>query len=126
MKRVLWCFVCLFPSHCLASNSNTLKNPNPLNTPQTPPHTPQPILSTLAAALAAYSRRNLRILYDAISTLAEAVRPALQAPEYSLLLMPPLLAKWNALGDDDPELLPLLECFTAVAVTLGMCGGGGG
>lgn len=66
-----------------------------------------------------YSRRNLRILYDAISTLAEAAAPALQAPEQRALLMPPLTTKWATLADDDKELLPLLECYTAVAQALG-------
>ena len=82
-------------------------------------HHPQPILTTLGAALNVYSRRNLRILYDALSTLAEAAAPALQTPEGRALLMPPLMAKWTALTDDDKELLPLLECFTAVAQALG-------
>ena len=35
------------------------------------------ILRTVAAALAMYGRKNLRILYDAISTLADAVGNAL-------------------------------------------------
>ena len=35
------------------------------------------ILATLGAALAAYTRKNLRILYDAVSTLADAVGSAL-------------------------------------------------
>lgn len=35
------------------------------------------ILKTMAAALAMYGRKNLRILYDAISTLADAVGNAL-------------------------------------------------
>ena len=36
-----------------------------------------PVLETLAAALGVYGRKNLRILYDAISTLADAVGSAL-------------------------------------------------
>ena len=35
------------------------------------------ILDTLAGAVPAYSRRNLRLLYDSLSTLADAVGPAL-------------------------------------------------
>ena len=35
------------------------------------------ILDTLAGAVLAYSRRNLRLLYDSLSTLADAVGPAL-------------------------------------------------
>ena len=33
--------------------------------------------------------------------------------------MPPLVAKWNALADDDKSLFPLLECFTSIAQALG-------
>lgn len=35
------------------------------------------VLETLARAVPGYSRRNLRLLYDALSTLADAVGPAL-------------------------------------------------
>lgn len=80
-------------------------------------HRAQPILTTLGTALPVYSRRNLRILYDALSTLAEAA--VLHTHEHRVLLMPPLMAKWDSLADDDKELLPLLECFTAVAQALG-------
>lgn len=79
----------------------------------------QPILETLGRACACYSRKNLRILYDAVSTLAESVGPPLGRPEYAALLLPPLMAKWNATPDTDKELLPLLECFTAIAQALG-------
>lgn len=33
--------------------------------------------------------------------------------------MPPLIAKWNTLPDDNRELFPLLECLTSVAQALG-------
>jgi len=33
--------------------------------------------------------------------------------------MPPLVLKWQALGDTDRELLPLLECLTSLAQALG-------
>lgn len=78
-----------------------------------------PILETLARATLAYSRKNLRILYDALSTLAEAVGRPLGQAQYSCVFLPPLMAKWNATPDTDRELLPLLECFTAVAQALG-------
>ena len=34
-------------------------------------------------------------------------------------IMPPLVLKWQALGDTDRELLPLLECLTSLAQALG-------
>lgn len=33
-------------------------------------------------------------------------------------IMRPLMAKWAALGDDDKELFPLLECISSVATAL--------
>ena len=32
--------------------------------------------------------------------------------------MPPLIAKWNSLKDDDKDLFPLLECLSSVATAL--------
>jgi len=52
--------------------------------------------------------------------LADAVRDELNKPEYISILMPPLTARWNKLADDDPDLLPLLECLTSVASALGL------
>jgi len=79
-----------------------------------------PILRTLVSAFAKYQAKNLVILYDAIGTLAEAVGHALNSPEYVNILLPPLIAKWNQLGDEDRNLLPLLECLTSVAAALGV------
>ena len=38
--------------------------------------------------------------------------------EYIEILMPPLIAKWNSLKDDDKDLFPLLECLSSVATAL--------
>ncbi|KAK7855605.1 transportin-1 [Quercus suber] len=57
-------------------------------------------------------RRNLRIVYDAIGTLADA-------PNYLDILMPPLIAKWQQLSNSDKDIFPLLECFTSIAQALG-------
>lgn len=100
------------------------------------------ILDTLVFAFGKYQHKNLLILYDAIGTLADSVghhlnqhvssrciyahvcfflwkiiiksfSPLLQ--EYIQKLMPPLIAKWNELKDEDKDLFPLLEvrsrCF---------------
>ena len=77
------------------------------------------ILETLAKACATYGRKNLRILYDAISTLAELVGEHLADPNLLRVYMPPLVAKWQSLGDADRDLLPLLECFTAITSAIG-------
>mmetsp|Transcript_18691 Transcript_18691/g.56506 ORF Transcript_18691/g.56506 Transcript_18691/m.56506 type:complete len:924 (-) Transcript_18691:2081-4852(-) len=77
------------------------------------------VLETLAAATLLYGRRNVRMLYDALSTLAEAVGRPLGDSQHLAAIMPALNAKWSALPDSDPELLPLLECFMTVATAIG-------
>uniref|UniRef100_A0AAZ1XDV6 Transportin-1 n=1 Tax=Oreochromis aureus TaxID=47969 RepID=A0AAZ1XDV6_OREAU len=65
-----------------------------------------------------YQHKNLLILYDAIGTLADSVGHHLNQPEYIQKLMPPLIAKWNELKDEDKDLFPLLECLSSVATAL--------
>ncbi|KAJ4700596.1 transportin 1 [Melia azedarach] len=77
------------------------------------------ILQHLLCAFGRYQRRNLRILYDAIGTLADAVGEELNQPRYLQILMPPLIAKWQQLSNSDKDLFPLLECFTSIAQALG-------
>nr|XP_029504434.1 transportin-2-like [Oncorhynchus nerka] len=67
------------------------------------------ILDTLVFAFGKYQHKNLLILYDAIGTLADSVGHHLNQPEYIQKLMPPLIAKWNELKDEDKDLFPLLE-----------------
>jgi transportin-1 len=78
-----------------------------------------PILQNLVFALQKYQAKNLLILYDAIGTLADSVGSALSHPDHVNVLMPPLIAKWNGVADDDKSLLPLLECFTSISQALG-------
>jgi transportin-1 len=84
------------------------------------------ILQVLVTAFGRYQAKNLLMLYDAIGTLADSVGNHLNKPvshvmvmqanlkyscpqDYIKLLMPPLIAKWNALKDEDKDLFPLLE-----------------
>ena len=76
------------------------------------------ILETLVFAFNKYQHKNLLILYDALGTLADSVGHHLNKPEYIELLMPPLIAKWNVLKDEDKDLFPLLECLSSVATAL--------
>ncbi|XP_047310116.1 transportin-1-like [Impatiens glandulifera] len=76
------------------------------------------ILQHLMFAFGKYQRRNLRIVYDAIGTLADAVGVELNQPSYLNIMMPPLLAKWQHLSNSDKDLCPLLECFTSIAQAL--------
>jgi transportin-1 len=77
------------------------------------------ILQHLMCAFGKYQRRNLRIVYDAIGTLADAVGGELNQPNYLDILMPPLIAKWQLLSNSDKDIFPLLECFTSIAQALG-------
>lgn len=100
------------------------------------------ILDTLVFAFGKYQHKNLLILYDAIGTLADSVGHHLNQPvsfwniyacfcfadessyskplylfqEYIQKLMPPLIAKWNELKDEDKDLFPLLEVIFSSAV----------
>ncbi|CAI9775741.1 unnamed protein product [Fraxinus pennsylvanica] len=77
------------------------------------------ILQHLMCAFGKYQRRNIRIVYDAIGTLADAVVGELNQPKHLEILMPPLIAKWQQLSNSDKDLFPLLECFTSIAQALG-------
>ncbi|GAA6005721.1 hypothetical protein JCM10207_005309 [Rhodosporidiobolus poonsookiae] len=77
------------------------------------------ILGNLVYAFNKYQQKNLLILYDAIGTLADAVGPALNNQAYIDVLMPPLIQKWGALNDADPDLIPLLECMSSVVIAIG-------
>ncbi|RHY97676.1 hypothetical protein DYB37_006951, partial [Aphanomyces astaci] len=79
-----------------------------------------PILHNLMYAFGRYQARNLLILYDAIGTLADSVGEALNYPDLVAVFMPPLIAKWHAVADDNAELFPLLECLTSIASALGL------
>jgi len=80
----------------------------------------EPILNSLLFAFSKYQAKNLLILYDAIGTLADAVGGELAQPQYVGVLMPPLVARWESLRDDDKGLFPLLECFTSIAQALSL------
>lgn len=78
-----------------------------------------PVLRSLVTAFDRYHQKNMLILYDAVGTLADSVGPALNQPEYIDMLMQPLTAKWAALDDTDPALIPLLECLASVTIAMG-------
>ncbi|GCE98084.1 hypothetical protein ZYGM_000082 [Zygosaccharomyces mellis] len=63
-----------------------------------------------------YKKKNLIILYDAVSRFAEKVELDERAMK---VLLPHLVNKWSSLPDNDKELWPLLECLSYVATSLG-------
>jgi transportin-1 len=79
----------------------------------------RPILECLVQAFGKYQAKNLFILYDAVVTLADAVQRKLNDADLINLLMPPLIAKWQSIKDDDRALFPLLACLTSVAQAVG-------
>ncbi|KAJ3554427.1 hypothetical protein NM688_g3116 [Phlebia brevispora] len=78
-----------------------------------------PVLRNLVLAFDKYQHKNMLILYDAVGTLADAVGPSLQNPQYVEILMPSLLKRWSKLKDDDEDLVPLLECLASVTIAMG-------
>jgi transportin-1 len=77
----------------------------------------KPILQHLRVGFDRFQHKNLLILYDAILTLADSVGQALNHPEYIELLVPPLLSKWEQIGDEDRGLVSLLEVRVRDSVT---------
>ncbi|KAG2202751.1 hypothetical protein INT47_004775 [Mucor saturninus] len=78
-----------------------------------------PILTHTNRAFSIYGRKNRLLLYDAVGTLAAAVKSHLNQPPFICLLMPPLISKWNQLSDKDTDLFPLLECLSTITAALG-------
>ncbi|WVN86972.1 uncharacterized protein L203_102147 [Cryptococcus depauperatus CBS 7841] len=79
----------------------------------------EPVLRNLTFAFNKYQQKNLLILYDAIGTLADHVGNAMGQPAYLEILMPPLIDRWQKLSDNDPDLVPLLECLSSVSIAAG-------
>lgn len=67
-----------------------------------------------------FQDRAFLLLLDAIGALCESVGEALNQPHLLELLMPPLIARWNALDDTNQALLPLMDCISRIAHGLGM------
>lgn len=66
-----------------------------------------------------YQRSNKVFLYDLVGSLSNSLGSSVLNNELMPLLLPPLLANWNTLSDDDPDIFPLLECLNFVAIALG-------
>ena len=72
------------------------------------------LLQSFDRCFQVYKKKNLIILYDAVSRLAEKV----ELEETGMqVLLPHLISKWQSLPDNDKELWPLLECLSCVAAS---------
>lgn len=80
-----------------------------------------PMLEFLSRCLQQYQRKNMMVLYDCIQVFVDKMGYDSFAanPSYVQTLMPPLMARWHSLTDDDEGLWPLLECMLSVAPALG-------
>jgi transportin-1 len=78
------------------------------------------VVQALGTAMHTYQRKNMRCAFDAVATLAENAGDAIKTPEAAAALLPPLLQKWEAGGDSQPDLYQLLECVTSVAMGVGL------
>ena len=78
------------------------------------------ILGALAGALQNYGRRSLRCAYDGVAVAAEQLPGVLQTQEGANLILPQLFSKLSSTPDGDRDLLPLLECITAVGAASGV------
>ncbi|KAI8986451.1 armadillo-type protein [Pilobolus umbonatus] len=79
----------------------------------------KPILVHLNNAFAIYKGKSLELLYEAMRSFADSVQCELNQEPHISILMPPLIAKWNQLADDDPNLDYLLECLSPITLALG-------
>lgn len=79
----------------------------------------EPLLRHFGECFLRYQRRNMVVLYDTVQLFVEKLGGVLASPQYVDMLLPPLLAKWGVLANDDNELWPLLECMLLVAALLG-------
>ena len=71
------------------------------------------IAQAIDAAFGKYQYKNIIKLYDAIAHLSDGVGAGGLADEQVLqTIMPPLIKRWQALADDDPDLRYLLEVST--------------
>ena len=77
------------------------------------------LVPALAAAVGRYSTANRCLLYDSLGRLADEAPESLRGPGTVEALLPPLLARFEALRDLDAELPPLLECLGYLFIPLG-------
>eukprot|EP00943_MAST-04B_sp_MAST-4B-sp1_P004630 g4630.t1 len=66
-----------------------------------------------------YQAKNLYSLYNVIAVFAEVMKTELQKPLYVQSLLPPLMARWNSLGDDDRNLICIMETLSVMAQAMG-------
>lgn len=67
-----------------------------------------------------YQKNNLLSLYECVQTVATCLSSSISAnPEIVNSVMEPMISRWNAVANDDHELLALLECLSYFAIAMG-------
>eukprot|EP00747_Dinoflagellata_sp_TGD_P212590 gnl/TRDRNA2_/TRDRNA2_85671_c0_seq1.p1 gnl/TRDRNA2_/TRDRNA2_85671_c0~~gnl/TRDRNA2_/TRDRNA2_85671_c0_seq1.p1 ORF type:complete len:943 (-),score=149.44 gnl/TRDRNA2_/TRDRNA2_85671_c0_seq1:223-2982(-) len=77
------------------------------------------IVQTFVKAFQLYQTKNMRILYDAIGTLAWAVGAELDKREYVEALFVPIMHRFDTVADNDVTTVSLFECISYLLQTLG-------
>lgn len=77
------------------------------------------MVQTFVSAFQLYQLKNMRILYDAIGTLAWASGKGLDRPEYVHALMVPMMRNFETIPDNDITTLALFECLSSMVQHLG-------
>lgn len=78
------------------------------------------IIQHIMHAFQRYQAKNLTLLFDTLSALADSVGAGLAAPELVQQILPAILHKWQTFEDTDRNMFPLFECLTSVIQAVGI------
>ena len=83
----------------------------------------QPMLQTCVQCLNSYQERNMVLVCDTMAFVIECCKSRhdiVRSPAFLQMMMPPLIARWDGLqNDDDHAFFPLMEGMTSVAAAVG-------
>merc|ERR1712166_125553 len=79
----------------------------------------EPIVQNMMVAFSTYQTKNLSLLLDTLSALADSVGAGLAQPALVQAIVPPILEKWGTFEYTDRTLFPLFECLTSICQAVG-------
>ncbi|GBE61557.1 HEAT repeat-containing protein [Babesia ovata] len=74
----------------------------------------QPIVQTVVKAFDCYQARNLMMLYDAVSTLAQVFGEALPQSPCGTYLLQPIIQRMGTTETHSPQFLALMDCVNSL------------
>eukprot|EP00658_Telonema_sp_P-2_P012380 TRINITY_DN14715_c0_g1_i1.p1 TRINITY_DN14715_c0_g1~~TRINITY_DN14715_c0_g1_i1.p1 ORF type:complete len:499 (+),score=119.41 TRINITY_DN14715_c0_g1_i1:1007-2503(+) len=77
------------------------------------------IIPALMHAFGRYQAKNMILLLDALSALADSVHAGLSQIDLVRQIFPPILAKWEQFEDLDTSMFALIECLTSLCQAVG-------